>query len=65
MRRYFRPTEVDSLLGNPAKAKAHLGWEATTPLADMVGEMVTEDRRQAEHDELCKREGFQVYDYFE
>ncbi len=63
--RYFRPTEVDTLLGDPGKAKAKLGWEAETPLEDMVREMVEEDRRDAEKDELCKREGFRVFDYYE
>jgi GDPmannose 4,6-dehydratase len=50
--RYFRPTEVDLLIGNPAKAKQILGWEAKTSLADMVHEMVRSDletvRREAE-----------------
>jgi GDPmannose 4,6-dehydratase len=63
--RYFRPTEVDTLLGDPSKAKAKLGWEAETSLEDMVREMVEEDRRDAEKDELCKREGFRVFDYYE
>ncbi len=63
--RYFRPTEVDTLLGDPGKAKARLGWEAETPLEEMVREMVEEDRREAEKDEMCKREGFRVFDYYE
>ncbi len=63
--RYFRPTEVDTLLGDPSKAKAKLGWEVTTSLEEMVAEMVAEDRRDAEKDELCKREGYRVFDYFE
>ncbi len=63
--RYFRPTEVETLLGDPSKAKRKLGWEATTTLEQMVQEMVTEDRRDAEKDELCKREGYRVFDYFE
>ena len=41
--RYFRPTEVELLIGDPAKAKERLGWEATTSLAEMVTEMVTRD----------------------
>ena len=41
--RYFRPTEVELLIGDPAKAKEKLGWEATTTLAEMVAEMVTND----------------------
>lgn len=63
--RYFRPTEVETLLGDPSKAKRKLGWEATTTLEQMVREMVAEDRRDAEKDELCKREGYRVFDYFE
>jgi GDPmannose 4,6-dehydratase len=63
--RYFRPTEVETLLGDPSKAKRKLGWEATTTLEQMVQEMVAEDRRDAEKDELCKREGYRVFDYFE
>ncbi|MBI2799506.1 MAG: GDP-mannose 4,6-dehydratase [Gammaproteobacteria bacterium] len=63
--RYFRPTEVETLLGDPSKAKAKLGWEATTSLEQMVKEMVAEDRRDAEKDEFCKREGYRVFDYYE
>ena len=40
---YFRPTEVELLLGNPAKAKKQLGWQHTTPFPDLVQEMVTAD----------------------
>ncbi|MGE0407266.1 MAG: GDP-mannose 4,6-dehydratase [Candidatus Korobacteraceae bacterium] len=63
--RYFRPAEVETLLGDPSKAKRKLGWEATTSLEQMVKEMVAEDLRDAQKDELCKREGFRVFDYFE
>jgi GDPmannose 4,6-dehydratase len=63
--RYFRPTEVETLLGDPSKAKEKLGWVAKTPLDDMVAEMVRDDLRIAERDEMCKREGFQVYNYNE
>ena len=63
--RYFRPTEVDTLLGDPSKAKAKLGWQAETSVLQMVKEMVSEDKRHAEKDELCKREGYRVFDYFE
>ncbi len=63
--RYFRPTEVETLLGDPSKAKARLGWAPETTLEEMVKEMVREDRRDAEKDEFCKREGFRVFDYFE
>ncbi len=63
--RYFRPTEVDTLLGDPSKAKEKLGWEAKTTVEEMVAEMVKEDLRGAEKDELCKREGYRVFNYFE
>ncbi len=55
---YFRPAEVETLLGNPAKAKKKLGWEARTTLAELVSEMVREDLKIAERDALCHREGF-------
>jgi len=63
--RYFRPTEVETLLGDPSKAKEKLGWEAKIPLHDMVSEMVREDLKIAERDELCRREGFTTFDYHE
>ena len=63
--RYFRPTEVETLLGDPSKAKQKLGWEAKIPLHDMVSEMVREDLKIAERDELCKREGYRTFDYNE
>jgi GDPmannose 4,6-dehydratase len=46
--RYFRPTEVDLLIGNPAKAKRELGWSARTPFADLVAEMMREDLGRSE-----------------
>ncbi len=63
--RYFRPTEVETLLGDPTKAKAKLGWVAETPFADLVAEMVREDLKSAERDELVKKHGFAAYDYHE
>jgi GDPmannose 4,6-dehydratase len=48
--RYFRPTEVDLLLGDPAKAKAKLGWEHTSTMEDLVREMVAADRVEAARD---------------
>jgi GDPmannose 4,6-dehydratase len=63
--RYFRPTEVETLLGDPSKAKSKLGWEPEIPFQDLVAEMVAKDLEEAKKDELCKREGFQVYDYHE
>ncbi|MFV0302065.1 MAG: GDP-mannose 4,6-dehydratase [Paracoccus sp. (in: a-proteobacteria)] len=52
---YFRPTEVDQLLGNPAKAREKLGWTAVTPFATLVAEMVAEDRRLLETERLARR----------
>ena len=63
--RYFRPTEVETLLGDPTKAKEKLGWEARTSLEEMVSEMVREDVQQAQRDELCQREGYRVFNYHE
>ena len=63
--RYFRPTEVDTLLGDPTKAKEKLGWEPEISLDEMVAEMVREDLKIAERDELCRREGFKTFDYNE
>ena len=60
--RYFRPTEVDALLGDASKAREKLGWVARTSFAELVGEMVREDLRAAERDELVKRHGFPAYD---
>jgi GDPmannose 4,6-dehydratase len=63
--RYFRPTEVETLLGDPSKAKAKLGWEPETTLEEMVGEMVREDLKGAERDTLLQREGFRTLEHHE
>ncbi len=63
--RYFRPTDVETLLGDPTKASKQLGWKATIPFVDMVKEMVQEDLKLAEKDELCRREGFPTFVYNE
>ncbi|MEE8427915.1 MAG: GDP-mannose 4,6-dehydratase [Gammaproteobacteria bacterium] len=63
--RYFRPTDVETLLGDPTKASEQLGWRATIPFVDMVKEMVQEDLKLAEKDELCRREGFPTFVYNE
>jgi GDPmannose 4,6-dehydratase len=62
---YFRPTEVETLLGDSTKAREQLGWAPEITLDDMVAEMVREDLKIAERDELCKREGYQTFDYHE
>jgi len=58
--RYFRPTEVDTLLGDATKAREKLGWQPETSFHDLVADMVREDLKTAERDELCRREGFSV-----
>ena len=58
--RYFRPAEVDTLLGDPTKAREKLGWTPTTTLEELVAEMVTEDLQEARKEALLKREGFNV-----
>ena len=63
--RYFRPTEVDFLLGDPQKAKDCLGWEAKIGLDALVEEMVRQDLMEAERDRMCKDGGFQVLNNFE
>lgn len=63
--RYFRPTEVESLLGDPRKAKEVLGWEPETTFVELVAEMMRCDLEDAKKDELCKNEGFSVLNYHE
>lgn len=63
--RYFRPTEVETLLGDPSKAKEKLGWIPRTSFTELVKEMVQEDLRIAERDELVKTHGFGAFDYHE
>ncbi len=63
--RYYRPTEVETLLGDPRKAKAKLGWSATTSLPELVKEMVEADYTAARRDSLVKMAGFKAYDYNE
>jgi len=63
--RYFRPTEVETLLGDPRKAREKLGWRPRVTFEELVAEMVREDLKIAERDELVKRHGFNVFDYHE
>jgi GDPmannose 4,6-dehydratase len=60
--RYFRPTEVESLLGDPSKAKTKLGWRPAVTFAELVREMVEEDFAQARRDSLCLHAGFDVHE---
>jgi len=63
--RYFRPTEVDSLLGDPSKAKSKLGWQPKTSFAKLVEEMVASDLEIAMRDALVAKEGFKTYKHHE
>jgi GDPmannose 4,6-dehydratase len=63
--RYFRPTEVETLLGDPSKAKARLGWAARTSFPDLVREMVAADLELARRDALIARGGFKAFDHHE
>lgn len=64
-RRYFRPTEVDDLLGDPTKARTQLGWEPKTSFDELVNEMVEEDLSLARRDRLVRDGGFKTYEYNE
>src|SRR3954453_4361674 len=63
--RYFRPAEVETLLGDPSKATRNLGWAPRITFAELVSEMMREDLKAAERDELVKKHGFAAYDYHE
>ena len=63
--RYFRPTEVETLLGDPTKARKQLGWQPRTTFTELVQEMVREDLKSAERDELIKHHGFRTFDHYE
>ena len=63
--RYYRPTEVETLLGDPTRARERLGWAPATSLAELVREMVVSDFTAAKRDALVKQAGYQAYDYHE
>ncbi len=63
--RYFRPTEVETLLGDPTKAKNKLGWSPKISFKELVAEMISEDLKSAERDELIKSHGYKPMDYHE
>lgn len=63
--RYFRPTEVETLLGDPAKAKEKLGWTPRITFDELVAEMVREDLKAAEREKLIKKHGYKTMDYHE
>lgn len=63
--RYFRPTEVETLLGDPTKARQKLGWSAEIPFSKLVAEMVASDLEEAKRDAMVAKEGFKVYSHHE
>ena len=63
--RYFRPTEVETLLGDASKAKEKLGWEPKIPFSQLVKEMVSADLSAAKRDELAKQRGYKTNDFHE
>jgi GDPmannose 4,6-dehydratase len=63
--RYFRPTEVETLLGDPSKAKKNLGWEPKISFESLVREMTRSDLEHARKDQLCQKAGFRVFNHNE
>jgi GDPmannose 4,6-dehydratase len=61
----FRPTEVETLLGDPSKAKHKLGWTPEISFEQMVKDMVKTDLEIAQKDHLCQTHGFNTFDYNE
>jgi GDPmannose 4,6-dehydratase len=61
--RYFRPAEVQTLLGDATRARDKLGWRPKTSFQDLIAEMVDEDIASAQRDELVKKHGYKTYDY--
>ena len=59
--KYFRPTEVDELLGDASKAKKKLNWEPKTSLEDLIEEMITFDSNEAQKEAILKNKGFEIY----
>ena len=63
--RYFRPTEVDELLGDSNKVKIKLGWTPKTSLEELIEEMIAKDKEEANKKQLLKQKGFEVSDTLE
>jgi GDPmannose 4,6-dehydratase len=63
--RYFRPTEVQDLLGDAGKARKNLGWKPRIRFEQLVAEMVEADMQEAQKDYLCQLEGFQTFNHFD
>ena len=62
---YYRPTEVNELLGDASKARQKLGWKPGTTFEDMIAEIVEADLEEAKKDYLCRAEGFQTFNHFD
>ena len=60
-KRYFRPTEVDELLGDSTKAKEKLNWEPQISLSQLISEMIEEDLKEAKKDAILKKKGYPIY----
>ena len=63
--RYFRPTEVQELLGDASKARKKLGWKPRISFQELIAEMIEADIKEAQKDYLCRQEGFQTFEHFE
>jgi len=63
--RYFRPTEVDTLLGDPSKARQKLGWKARYTFEELISEMVEADLKEAERDRFIRQKGYSTFNHFE
>lgn len=63
--RYFRPTEVQELLGDAGKARKKLGWTPRITLDQLIAEMIETDLKEAQKDYLCQQEGFQTFNHFD
>lgn len=63
--RYFRPAEVETLLGDPTKAREKLGWVPKTTFAELVQEMMAEDLKAARRDSMVEKAGYRAFSYFE
>jgi len=63
--RYFRPAEVETLLGDSTKAREKLGWEPKISFEEMVKEMAASDLQEAERDRLCQQEGYNTFNRHE
>jgi GDPmannose 4,6-dehydratase len=63
--RYFRPTEVEAILGDASKAREKLGWQPKTSFKDLVQEMVAADLQSAERDQMVREAGYKTFDFHE